>query len=129
MQQGRKTAEDHSELQTWRAPRSLPVQAQVAAPILCCRSIADFSIQQSVQNGQFLSGLAQNAPYLLVASRANKRIERLFAYVIVTTLAIDQTPTLQPVEPAYDGSAGHAHIGSKLGDREGLAFNIAKRHA
>ena len=87
------------------------------------------SIQQRVQNGQFLSGLAKNVSNLLVAPHANKRIERLLVYVIVPTLSIDQTPTLQPVEPSYDGSAGHAHIGSKLGDREGLAFNIAKRHA
>src|SRR3974377_845229 len=88
-----------------------------------------WSIQQSVQNGQFLGGLSQNLPNLLVAPHANKRIERLLVYVIVPTPALDQTPTLQPVEPAYDGSAGHAHIGSNLGHRERLAFNIAKRHA
>src|SRR6516164_10319521 len=44
------------------------------------------SIQQSVQNGQFLSGLAQNVSHLLIASHANKRIERLLVYVIVATL-------------------------------------------
>ena len=87
------------------------------------------SIQQRVQNGQFLTGPAQNVSNLLVAPHANERIERLLVDVIVTTLAIDQPPTLQPVEPAYDGSAGHAHIGSDLGHRERLAFNITKRHA
>jgi hypothetical protein len=34
------------------------------------------SIRQSAQNAQFLSSLAQNAPHLLVASHADKRIER-----------------------------------------------------
>ena len=33
------------------------------------------SIRQSVQNGQFLCRLAQNALDVLVASRADKRIE------------------------------------------------------
>jgi hypothetical protein len=81
------------------------------------------------KTAQFLSGFAQNVSHLLVASHANKGIERILMYVIVATLAIDQTPTLQPLEPAYDGSAGHAHIGSNLGDRERLVFNIAKRYA
>jgi len=58
------------------------------------------SIQQSIQNGQFLSGFAQNVSNLLVAPHANKRIERLLVYVIVPTPSIDQTPTLQPVEPS-----------------------------
>jgi hypothetical protein len=31
---------------------------------------------------------------------------------------INQTPTLQPVEPAYDCGARNAHIGSNLGDRK-----------
>ena len=42
---------------------------------------------------------------------------------------IDQTPTMQLIEPAYDRSTGHAHIGSNLGDRERLAIDIAKRDA
>jgi hypothetical protein len=87
------------------------------------------SIQQSVQNGQFLCRLAQDAPDLLVASHANKRIERLLVYVVLTTLAIDQTPTLQLIEPAYDGGAGYAHIASNLSDRKRLAVNITKRDA
>ena len=49
------------------------------------------SIQQSVQIGQFLGGLAQNVSNLLVAPHANKRIERLLVYVIVPTPSIDQT--------------------------------------
>src|SRR6516165_8833144 len=80
------------------------------------------SIQQSIQHGQLFSRLAQNVSNLLVAAHAKKRIERLLVYVIVTTLAFDQTPTLQPVEPAYDGGAGHEHIGSNLGHRERLAL-------
>jgi hypothetical protein len=82
-----------------------------------------------VQSGQFLRCVAQSASNLLVALHTNKRIERLLAYLIVMTLAINQTPTLQPVEPAYDGGAGYPHKGGNLGHRERLAFNIAKRHA
>ena len=97
------------------------------------RWIASFarmqSILQSVQNGQFLSRLAQNASDLLVASHTDKGIERFLVYVVATALAIDQTPTLQLIEPAYDRGAGHAHIGSDLGDRERLAVDVAKRHA
>ena len=58
------------------------------------------SIQQSVQNGQFLCRLAQNASDLLVASHADMRIERLLMHVVATALAIDQTPTSQLIEPA-----------------------------
>ena len=61
--------------------------------------------------------LAQDASDLLVASHADKGIERLLENVVTTTLAIDQTPTLQPIELADDCSAGHAHIGGNLGDR------------
>ena len=87
------------------------------------------SIRQSVQNGQFLSRLAQNASDLSVASHTDKRIERFLVYVVATALAIDQTSTLQLIEPAYDRGAGHAHIGSDLGDRERLAVDVAKGHA
>ena len=52
------------------------------------------SIWQSVKTGQFLSSLAQNASYLLVASQADERIERLFVQVIVPPAAINQTPAL-----------------------------------
>ncbi len=89
----------------------------------------DASIRQSVQNGQFLCRLAQHVSDLFVASHADKRIERLLVDVIVTAPAFDQTPTLQPIEPAYDRSTGHAHIGSYLGDRKRLAVDLAKRHA
>jgi len=47
------------------------------------------SIRQSVQKSQFLSSLAQNASHLLVASHANKRIERHFANVIATVTVPD----------------------------------------
>ena len=42
------------------------------------------SIRQSVQNGQFLCRLAQNASDLLVASHADKGIERLLMRVVAT---------------------------------------------
>src|SRR6516164_997334 len=87
------------------------------------------SIRQSVQTGQFLGSFAQNAPHLLIASHTHKRIERLFVQVIVTAPTIDETPTLQPSEPAYDRSAGHAHIGSNLGDRKRLTVDVTNRHA
>ena len=87
------------------------------------------SIRQSVQNGQFLRRLLQDASDLLVASHADKGIERLLVYVVLTTLAIDQTPTLQLIEPAYDGGAGYAHIGSNLSDRKRLAVDVTKRDA
>src|SRR4249920_3740187 len=86
------------------------------------------SIRESVQNGQFLSSLAQNASHLLVASHADKRVERLLVRIIITSLASDQAPTLQPVEPPHDRSTGHAHIGSNLCDRKRLPLDIAKRH-
>ena len=63
------------------------------------------------------SRLAQNASDLLVASHAEKQIERLLVHVVAAALAIDQTPTSQLIEPACDRGAGHAHIGSNLGDR------------
>ena len=87
------------------------------------------SIRQSVQNGQFLSSPAQSVSHLLIASQADEGVERLFAQVIVAALAIDQTPTVQPSEPAYDGSTRHAHIGSNLGDRKWSAVDIAKCYA
>ena len=65
------------------------------------------SIRQSVQNGQFMFSLAQNAPHLLIASHAYEGIERLLVRVIVTAPAIDQTPSLQLIEPAYDCSTWH----------------------
>ena len=78
------------------------------------RWIASFarmqSIRQSVQDGQFLCRLAQKASDLSVASHTDKGIERFLVYVVATALAIDQTPTLQLIEPAYDRGAGHAHI-------------------
>ena len=46
------------------------------------------SIRQSVQNGHFLCRLAQNALDLLVASRADKRIERLLVHVVATARPI-----------------------------------------
>ena len=46
------------------------------------------SIRQSVQNGQFLCRLAQNASHLLVTSRADKRIERLLVHVVATARPI-----------------------------------------
>ena len=58
------------------------------------------SIRQSVQNGQFLRSLAQNASHLFIASHADEGIERLLVRVIVTASAIDQTPSLQLIEPA-----------------------------
>ena len=39
-------------------------------------------IPQSVQNGQFLSSLAPNAPHLLIAPHADKGIERLLVQII-----------------------------------------------
>ena len=87
------------------------------------------SIRQSVQNGQFLCRLAQDASDLLAALHADERIERLLVHVVATTLAIDQTPALQPIEPAYDRGAGYAHVGGNLGDRKRLAIDVAKRHA
>src|SRR6516162_8593277 len=47
-----------------------------------------------------------------------QRIERLLVYVVATILAVDQPPTLQLLEPAYDRGAGYAHIISYLGDRK-----------
>src|SRR6516164_4421928 len=41
-----------------------------------------WSIQQSVQNGQFLCRRVQNTSDLLVASHADKRIERLLVHVV-----------------------------------------------
>ena len=80
------------------------------------RWIASFarmqSIRQSVQNGQFLCRLAQKASDLSVASHTDKGIERFLVYVVATALAIDQTPTLQLIEPACDRGAGQAHLGS-----------------
>jgi hypothetical protein len=70
------------------------------------------SIRQSVQNGQFLCRLAQKASDLSVASHTDKGIERFLVYVVATALAIDQTPTLQLIEPACDRGAGQAHLGS-----------------
>jgi len=52
------------------------------------------SIRQSVQNGQFLSSLAQNASHLLVAPHAHKRVERLLVQIIAAALAINQAPAL-----------------------------------
>src|SRR5262249_47956512 len=49
--------------------------------------------------------------------------------VIVTSLARDQPPAFQPVEPAYGGRTGHAQIGGDLGDRKRLSIHIAERHA
>ena len=49
------------------------------------------SIRQSVQNGQFLCRLAQNASHLLVASHTDKRIELFLVRVIAAVLAINQT--------------------------------------
>jgi hypothetical protein len=78
------------------------------------------SIRQSVQNGQFLDRLAQNASDLFVASNTDQRIERFLADVIVTATALDQTPILQPIEPAYDRGTWH-DVGSNLCNREWLA--------
>ncbi len=47
--------------------------------------------------------------------------------VIGTTLAIDQTPTLQPIELRMTHSMEHAHEGSKLSDRP--ALDLAKGEA
>src|SRR6516162_780584 len=47
------------------------------------------SMRQSVQNSQFLSSLAQNVSHLLVASHANKRIERLLPNVIAMATVFD----------------------------------------
>ena len=47
------------------------------------------SMRQSVQNGQILSSLAQNVSHLLVASHANKRIERLLPNVIAMAAVFD----------------------------------------
>src|SRR5262245_49895094 len=98
-------------------------------PNLPCFIARIRSIPQSVQNGQFLCRLAQDASDLFVASHTDKRIERLLANVVTTTLAIDQTPTLQPIEPADDCSTRHAHIRSDLGHRKRLTVNVAKRDA
>src|SRR6516165_8168025 len=112
-------------------PRYKGVTSGCGRPII--RSIVSIaglrSICQSVQNGQFLCRLAQDASDLFVASHTDKRIERLLANVVTTIPAIDQTPTLRPIEPADDCSAGHAHIGSNLGYRKRLTVNVAKRDA
>jgi hypothetical protein len=50
-------------------------------------------------------------------------------HVVATALAIDQTPTSQLIEPAYDRGARYAHIDSNLGDRKRLTVDVAKRHA
>src|SRR6516165_1368791 len=89
----------------------------------------DASIRQSVQNGQFLDRLAQDASDLFVASNTDQRIECLLTDVIVTAPALDQPPTLQPIESAYDCSTGHAHVGRNFCDRERLGVEFAKRHA
>src|SRR5215471_11850428 len=89
----------------------------------------DASIRQSVQNGQFLCRLAQDASDLFIASNADQRIKRLLADVIVTASAFDQPPSLQPIKPAHDRSPGHAHVGSNFCDRKRLAVEVAKRDA
>src|SRR5262249_29219619 len=66
---------------------------------------------------------------LLVGPHADQRIERALVRVIVTSLARDQPPAFQPVEPAYGGRTGHAQIGGDLGDRKRLSIHIAQRHA
>ena len=54
-----------------------------------------WSIRQSVQNGQFLSSLAQNPPHLLVALHAYQRIELVLAQVMVTAPASMQRKGLR----------------------------------
>ena len=108
-------------LQCWRCSalcttlRITPVVTSGCKPPII-RWIASFarmqSIRQSVQDGQFLCRLAQKASDLSVASHTDKGIERFLVYVVATALAIDQTPTLQLIEPANDRGAGQAHIGS-----------------
>src|SRR5262249_35072905 len=122
------------------SPRDCRLTTNDASSSACTRRIVGrigflkcdldvIDIRQSVQNGQFLSSLAHNAPHLLVASHADKRVERLLVQVIVTTPAVDQTPALQLGEPAYHRSTGHAHVGSNLGDRERLPVHVTNRHA
>ena len=106
-------------LQCWRCSalcttlRITPVVTSGCKPPII-RWIASFarmqSIRQSVQDGQFLCRLAQKASDLSVASHTDKGIERFLVYVVATALAIDQTPTLQLIEPANDRGAGQAHI-------------------
>ena len=43
--------------------------------------------------------------HLLVASHADEGIDRFLVEVIVTALAIDQTPTVQLIESTYDREA------------------------
>jgi hypothetical protein len=50
------------------------------------------SIRQSVQNGQSLCRLIQNASDLLVAAHADNRVKRLLVHVGATAVAVDQTP-------------------------------------
>ena len=70
-------------------PRTPPGQHHLSLSLNRC------PLSDSVQNGQFLSRLAQNASDLLVASHTDKAIEHFLVYVVATALAIDQTPTLQ----------------------------------
>src|SRR5262249_14904385 len=73
--------------------------------------------------------LAQNPSHPLIALHAYQRIELVLAQVIATAPAVNQAPTLQLFEPAYDRSTGHVHIGSNLGDRKRLAVHVTNRHA
>ena len=43
----------------------------------------------SLKNGQFLCGLAQKPARCLVASHADKRIDRFIVHIITTALAVD----------------------------------------
>src|SRR5215471_5064112 len=100
----------HSSTQASGPPASSPTRG-CGPPMI--RLIASFarisSIRQSIQNGQFLGRLAQYSSDLFVASHTDKGIERLLVHVVAAALAIDQTPTLQLIEPAGDCSTGHAH--------------------
>src|SRR5277367_1250246 len=42
------------------------------------------SIRQSVQNGQFLTGLGEQSPDMLIAPHADQRVERLVLQIVET---------------------------------------------
>jgi hypothetical protein len=49
--------------------------------------------------------------------------------IVASALAIDQTPTLQSVEPAYNCGTRNAHIRGNLGNRKWLTVDVTNRNA
>ena len=81
-----------------------------------CDRLMMQSIRQSVQNGQFLSRLVQDASDLFVASHADKRIERLLVHVaIAAKIALETAGTIAEVPH----SPGRTRSVPASPDREG----------